>query len=300
MELLANKKRSHVLINAKKFVSIISTVCMAAFISYYYPDIYANDTINTVQTSVLAHRAAGKSSLLYDENTFEAAVYGLSIVDGIEVDIQFSKDGTIWLAHDAFLPLCGDKTLRYFFETEDRRILELYNCKDADYRLTTLEEVLAMMSLYNPYKKISLDAKSWTYAAKSRIQHDSDMISMADEIIRLTYKYNLQNRVVVESDNISFLKHIQNNSSGIDSYLLAYTNFEKAVQQAVDSGFRGISFDFHIMKDFNNTHMTMLRENGLKIHLWTINEESDLKKAFSLHPDFIQTDNIEYFKNQNN
>ena len=55
----------------------------------YYPD----KEYQEVTTMILAHRAGGGEHSPYEENSLEAAQYGLSLVDGLEVDIQISKAG---------------------------------------------------------------------------------------------------------------------------------------------------------------------------------------------------------------
>lgn len=58
-----------------------------------YPDI-----------QVFGHAGAGldMNTSPYEENTLESITYALSYseISGVEVDIQWSKDGTIWLFHD--------------------------------------------------------------------------------------------------------------------------------------------------------------------------------------------------------
>ena len=48
------------------------------------------------------------------QNTLPAAEYGLSVLDGIELDIQLSKDGTLWLDHDNEVHDCDGNTCWLF------------------------------------------------------------------------------------------------------------------------------------------------------------------------------------------
>lgn len=67
---------------------------------------------------IFGHAAAGldMTTSPYEENTIEAIEYALSYpeMSGIEVDIQWSKNGTLWLFHDEFLETqtSGDGCLR--------------------------------------------------------------------------------------------------------------------------------------------------------------------------------------------
>ena len=56
---------------------------------------------------IIAHAASGlfNPQRFYKDNTLEAIEYALNFkeLDGIEVDVQVSADGTLWLYHDEFL-----------------------------------------------------------------------------------------------------------------------------------------------------------------------------------------------------
>ena len=79
----------------------------------YYPD----KNTYPVKTKFLAHRGCGTSDI--QENTLEAVKYGISRLNGVEIDIQLSKDRTIWLAHNVELESCGGKVYDCFPETYD-------------------------------------------------------------------------------------------------------------------------------------------------------------------------------------
>ena len=56
------------------------------------------------------------------ENTLPAAEYGLSVLDGIEQDIQISKDGTLWLDHDNEVYDCEGNNIGCFQTLTDDEI----------------------------------------------------------------------------------------------------------------------------------------------------------------------------------
>jgi glycerophosphoryl diester phosphodiesterase len=39
----------------------------------------------------------------------------------------------------------------------------------------------------------------------------------------------------------------------------------------------------------------MIRRKGLKVQLWTVNSDEDIQEAFSINPDYIQTDKLFYY-----
>src|SRR4051812_29867589 len=67
---------------------------------------------------VLMHRGSGDHPDITG-NTYEAAAYGLSVLDGIELDIQLSRDGTLWLDHDNEVHDCNGNVIGCFQDMTD-------------------------------------------------------------------------------------------------------------------------------------------------------------------------------------
>ena len=158
-----------------------------------------------------------------------------------------------------------------------------------------LEDIFSLMASKYPDKYISLDVKAWEPCDVSSVYIPGVMNVIADEIIRLTHEYNLYNHVMVESETATFLNYVKRNSTGIGCYLTSLGDFERAMQLSLESGYTGISFKYKFKEELTPDHIQMIRRKGLKIQLWTVNTTEDIVEALSINPDFIQTDNIEYF-----
>jgi hypothetical protein len=89
----------------------------------------------------------------------------------------------------------------------------------------------------------------------------------------------------------------RNSTGGIGLYLTANGDFERAMQLSLESGYQGISFKYKFKEEISADHINLIRKKGLKIQLWTVNSEDDLKEALLINPDFIQTDNLSFFEN---
>lgn len=260
----------------------------------YYPDKEYGD----VNTLILAHRAGGGGTSNLQENSLEAAKYGLSFVDGIEVDIQLSKSRTLWLYHGAEIPECGGITYECFPEIFDYQVIQLDSCNEDELNFTKLEDIFAYMTTYYPEKYISLDVQPWYPCASTSLNIVGEMNVIADEIIRLTKKYNFQNHVMVESQTATFLDNIKKNSTGIECYLTSWGGSERAMLLALTAGYTGISVKFkpEVEKEVTAEDIYLMRKKGLKIQLWSVSSEEDIIEALSITPDYIQTDNFKYFE----
>jgi glycerophosphoryl diester phosphodiesterase len=100
---------------------------------------------------------------------------------------------------------------------------------------------------------------------------------------------------LVESETATFLDFIKKKSTGIECYLTSLGDFERAMQLSLKAGFTGISFKYKFKETLSTENIQLARRKGLKIQLWTVNSDENINEALLINPDFIQTDNIEYF-----
>src|SRR6187551_1266346 len=167
----------------------------------FYPD----NPFSQLPTKVLMHRGSGDNPD-YVSNTLEAAAYGLSILDGVELDIQLSLDGTLWLDHDNEVRDCNENVIGCFQNMTDNEIRAAAECNSV-IRYHTLESVFQLMVASYPDSYISLDIKG----QYCEIKNTADIMhQMAGSVLALVAKYNLKNHVLVESNSIAFLSEMDN------------------------------------------------------------------------------------------
>ncbi len=56
-----------------------------------------------------------------------------------------------------------------------------------------------------------------------------------------------------------------------------------------------IAFKYKFDEEITADHIYLIRKKGLKIQLWVVNEDDIIEEALSINPDFIQSDNIDFF-----
>jgi glycerophosphoryl diester phosphodiesterase len=255
----------------------------------YFPD----NPIVVEHTIFLAHHSGGD---LDKPNTLKAAKYGFENLPGIECDIEMGLNGSLWLDHSAYLPACGSFKETLYADASDNQIIELDTCLGNEINFYRLDSVFMYMSKNAPDKLISLDVKAWKPSNVLTENIISQMNKLAQAIINLTLKYNLSNRVMVESETGDFLYYIRSHSTGIETYLSTLGDFELGVSRAINGHFSGISFKYQFKEEISKEHIDMIHRKGLKIHLWTLNDTNIIKEALLMKPDFIQTDNIIFAK----
>jgi len=250
----------------------------------YNPD---NPFSGLSKTIVLMHRGSGNNPD-YKENTLQAAEYGLSVLDGIELDIQMSADGTLWLDHDNKVFDCNGNEVGCFQKLHDDEIVAAAEC-EGELRYHTLESVFQLMALDYPDSYISLDVKT-QYCEIFSIP--SEMRQMAGSIMELVGKYNMHHKVLVESSSLAFLKELDDQKS-IGQCVISFGDVDKGLADARITKARGISLKYG-EEEINHEVVDLVHRKGYALILWTINEPEDISIAWTSAPDFIQTDRADF------
>lgn len=254
---------------------------------HYFEDKYVeiSDSIH-----LIAHRGGGICNYL--PNTINSVRFGLQNYDGVEVDVQISKEGTVWLGHESYLPGCGSISTNCIRETTDKEIEKLDSCIGPVDDFSKLEEVFKLISDSFPEKYISIDTKAWkTCDYINNLDVFGELNVVADGVIHLKNKYNLKH-VMIESETSSILRYVKNNSDGIDVYLTAFGDFERGMGIALKKGCDGLSFQYKFKEEITADHIKLLHRKGLKIQIWTVNDPAQQLEAIGIKPDVIQTDNV--------
>ncbi len=245
------------------------------------------------ETKILGHRGSGASSISnYQENTYQSVKNAFLKLHGAEIDVQCSKDGTIWLFHDAGLPK-NDMDLLCIPASSDEDLIKMAN-KDTLFTLTRLEEIFELMIQMDKTPVVSLDIKghfpNGCFESDSAPHHYFDMMSQS--LSSLLNKYNVHKYVMVETNYTYFLDKMLAIEPQTECFLLGYSNFSERMDVALSNSYHGISYNFND-QNLAKEDVETARQNGLKIQLWTIYNEKDFERAISLAPDFIQTGNVE-------
>lgn len=238
-------------------------------------------------TQALAHAASGDYK--FPGQTIEAVNFGFRSFDGIEVDIQTSKNYTLWLSHDNVVYNCEGKDLGKFISTEDNTITDIFN-KDSTFYYVKLDSVFQIMSEKWPEKYISLDIKR-----PYQLIPFSSYNSIADEIKSLVEKYELSGHVLIESSSTYLLKRLNDPANGIQTYYFCLGDFDKGVAEAKLNDLTGISFKINSYDELNGSLIELLHSSGLKIQVFYANEPADIVDLNVIGVDFMQTDNLDFY-----
>jgi len=241
-------------------------------------------------TRVLMHKGCGDNPDI-TVNTIEAAEYGLSLMDGIELDIQISKDGTLWLDHDNEVHDCDGNVIGCFQEMTDDEITAASECNGI-FRYDTLESVFQLMSSKYPNSVISLDIKG----QYCEISNTKEMMrQMAQAVLDLVAKYKMEKKVLVESSSIEFLEELEDQTSVGNCIITVSGDIDEAIANAGVTKARGISLKYGV-EEYNADVVSLIHKKGYAIMIWYINTPEDIAAVWNTHTDFMQTDNADFKK----
>ena len=263
------------------FFGIALTLCCEKI--NYYPD----DPVYFERSQILAHRGGGNSQ--YRDDTYEACIHALPDHDGIEVDIQMSKDNTIWLGHSSDVVFCNGSE-KCFVETSDEEIESITTCDGADISYTRLEDVMRYMDENDIRKFISIDMKGWAPCNAASIDIEGEMRFEVEQVIALGDKYGLTSYLLFENELASVLNWAKGKNSSVQTFLYSYGNFEQQMLIALKNNLDGLSYKADFGDTLNAERMYLLHKKGLKVMAWNIPDTSYQAYLESIEVDLLQVD----------
>ncbi|KAI4448099.1 Glycerophosphodiester phosphodiesterase [Eubacterium plexicaudatum ASF492] len=217
------------------------------------------------KTFVWAHRGA---SAYAPENTLEAFRMAVDCkADGIELDVQKTKDGKLVVIHDEKLDrvsrasgLVKDFT---YEKLKDINVNERFPKLGTQY-IPTLEEVYELIRPTNLTVNVELKTGVIFYP------------EIEEQVLELTKQMGMQERVIYSSFNhytIRKIKRLQPDAvTGLlyqDGMIDVFTYAKQTVQaDALHPAIYNVQYpDFY----------AKCRKHGLKVHVWTVNEEEHMR-----------------------
>ena len=222
----------------------------------------------------IAHRGATDT---FKENTMQAfsAAYELGFRN-FELDVHVSRDRHVFVCHDNNLErIIGERLFLSKLSSSEIRALE----NSHGYKIPTLLEVLEEF----PDVQLNIDAKSW----KS--------VFPLCEVIKNTSCYH---RICIGGFNdlrvykiISNLKLPVCFSLGPLGSIYFYISFIFNKKRVFNAGCLQVPDIFLGKKIVTKEFVKFAHQCGLKVHVWTINDELKMRNLVELGVDGIMTDN---------
>jgi len=228
---------------------------------------------------IFAHRGACAHA---PENTLAAFELALTQqADAIELDVKLSSDGYVVVHHDPTL----DRTTDGKGRLKEKTLAELrkldagsfFSEKFTGEKIPTLEEVFEVVG-----KRTFINIELTNY----KTPRDQ----LVETVCMLVKKHKMQKRVI-------FSSFLASNLSKARSYLPEVPRGFLALNGFLGSWARSFGFVFGkyqalhpFVKDTTQQEVLRVHRLNRRIHVWTVNDERDMRRLFGWGVDGIFTD----------
>ncbi|MDD4779447.1 MAG: glycerophosphodiester phosphodiesterase [Tissierellia bacterium] len=229
-----------------------------------------------MKSQVWAHRGA---SAYAPENTlsaFELAVKQKS--DGVELDVQLSKDGELVVVHDEKIDRVSNGT--GFVKDYNLNELKKFNFNRLFPQygfvpIATLEEVYELLKPTDLTINVELKTGIIFYEG------------IEEKLIKLTHKMNIEDRVIYSSFNHYSLLNLRELKYDVKIGLLFADIFVDVPEYAIKIGADALHPAGYILK--LPGFIEESKEKNLSLHVWTVDDECEIRRLAEYGIDAIIT-----------
>ncbi len=233
-----------------------------------------------------AHRGASHDA---PQNTLAAFRLAREMgADGVELDVQVSKDGEAVVIHnftvDATTDGQGavqDKTLAELKELDagswfDAPSINSGRRRFAGQRIPTLQEVIVEVG-HQLLLNIELKAKALGSGG------------LVAEVVRLIEDHNLVHRAMVSSFNPFALRQVKRLNPGISTGILYYFDLPGHLVRSLFMSLAGTDALNPEKRLVTREYMAWAKGRGYRVNAWTADEPVEMKRLITLDVDSIIT-----------
>lgn len=233
--------------------------------------------INTEGTKVWAHRGA---SGYVPENTLEAFKKAAKMgADGVELDVQLSKDGELVVIHDEIVDrVSGENGFVKDYSLKELKRLNVSKhmpSYDKKTRIPTLDEVFELLK--NTELTINIELKNGIINYKG----------LEKKVLELVEEYDMLDRIWCSSFNHESIVRVKKLCPDMRCGLLFSDIIVNPAEYAANLGVEALHPATYHMNDEN--YIDKAHGRSLRTHIWTVNDKHEMKALAKAGADTIIT-----------
>ena len=231
---------------------------------------------------IFAHRGASAHA---PENTLAAFELALTQqADAIELDVKLSSDGQVVVHHDATV----DRTTNGHGRVKDLKLAELrsldagssFSEQFRSEKIPTLDEVFETVG-----KRTFINVELTNYNTPG--DH------LVETVCMLVKKHKLQKHILFSSFFASNLSKARSYLPEVPRGLLAYPSLLGTWARSFGFAFGKYQALHPAVKDMSQQQVSRVHRLNRRVHVWTVNDEQDMRRLFGWRVDGIFTDDPE-------
>jgi len=258
-----------------------SSILYWALIALFF--VACKSELPQIKPSCLGHGGMGiKSRFPLDSRNsiFECLNQG---ADGVEIDVQMSKDGILFAFHDAELSdVTEGQGLIHDFTADEISAINYKGLFSGKEPIQRLDSIFNLLSDF-PEAIITFDVKLYTASTYTPYQQ-----TVAESIANFIQQNSLKKPILVESQDTSFLNYFHQLSPFSPTYF--YTSiFNDGIKALNTFQYQGLTMD---LQNISKEQVDTLHAGNFKISLWNVQTAAENSEALEMNADYIQTDEI--------
>ena len=212
---------------------------------------------------------------VYHDNSIESIALALSLptIDGVEVDVRMSADGTLWLYHENLLEAHTNGS-GCIFETTDAELAKLRYKSLHKEKLARLDQILPMLGK----RQIILDLKHWNACTEGYV----DMPRFKEAIYEIPEQY--WDQITLDSSNPNWLETLSADFSVVFSTVSVAEGLEQLQKVPELDGLMLRS------KDITAEQIAQLKSTGKNCYLFEMRSSKKQRAALQKQPFAILAD----------
>ncbi len=206
--------------------------------------------------------------------------------DGSELDVQITSDSVLVAYHPADLSdatdMSGPVSAHTWAELQEARFTGV---PYSDHRIARLDELFASMADPRAYF-YTFDIKFYPNGMGAEVFMDR----MAEAVIRLLDRFDIADRVYLESQQTYMLAALQVRRPGL---MLFYypPDFAVGLATAQQMGLYGLTFD---MSETTAEQIAEAHTHNLWVAVWNVHTKAQNREVIGMNPEIIQNDRIDH------
>lgn len=206
--------------------------------------------------------------------------------DGVEIDVQMTKDSVLIAYHSADLgestDMSGAVVAHTWAELKQARFIGVAY---TEHRLMRLEDLFTNLDDPQAFY-FSLDLKPHPNG-EADATYD---LRFANALVALLQRHGVIGNVLIESQQPYLLSVLQSELAELKLMIYPPT-FEEGLATATQMGLFGISID---MAKINADQVAQAHARGLWVALWNAESKALNREAIGMNPEIIQSDRLDH------
>ncbi len=228
---------------------------------------------------IFAHR--GLSSI-YPENTIVAFKKALEYkIDGIETDVQLTKDNKLVIFHDELLKRTTNKDgFLKDYNLEELEKLNANNGYEGFYKIPTLDEFLNLVKDEDITINLELKTSVFEYLGIEKMVYDK------------IKEYKMMDKIIISSFNHNSLLRFRKLDSNIRIGLLTSDRLIEPIDYIYKYNFNC----FHpFFMAFNKDDVIKAHNMNIDVNVWTVDLDEAYQMCMNMNVDTIMTNCVNKF-----